>query len=263
MSTDARPLILFSNDDGIHSPYLEPLANAVAQTLGADTLVIAPERERSAMSHTITLHKPLRARELAPGWMMVSGTPVDCVYLGLTRLCSRPPALVISGINQGYNLGTDIYYSGTVGAAMEAGLKGTAAIAASLDPLAKAEDLAKTVELVVHLAQAVLADRDARGRVFNLNVPAGWKGGYTWTRLGSRTYREDVAERLDPRGRPYLWIGGGVAGIDETAGTDTEAVYRRGLASITPLEVDRTGRTLLQEADARWPIAKFELAPRS
>jgi 5'-nucleotidase len=251
--------VLLSNDDGIHSPYLEPLAQAIESSLGAEALVIAPERERSAMSHTITLHKPLRARELRPGRMMVSGTPVDCVYLGLRRLAPRPPTLVISGINHGYNLGTDIFYSGTVGAAIEAGLKGTTAIAASLDPEGDAKDLQTTIRMVCELSRSVLSDKETVGRVFNINVPAGNTGTYAWTRLGSRTYSEDVAERKDPRGKTYWWIGGGLAGIDESPGTDTHAVYRRKVASITPLHLDLSCKTSLSHADQRWIVKEFLL----
>src|SRR5687767_195383 len=112
-----RPIILVSNDDGVGSPYLAALADGLGD-LG-DVIVVAPERQRSAMSHTITLHKPLRVQEIAPGRFAASGSPVDCVYLGVLKLCARRPALVVSGINDGFNLGTDVFYSGTVGAAVE------------------------------------------------------------------------------------------------------------------------------------------------
>src|SRR5215470_17409778 len=133
-----RPLVLCSNDDGIESPYLTALADLIEEF--ADVLVVAPERQRSAASHAITLHKPLRLTEMAPGRYALSGTPVDCVYLGMLKLCDRPPAVVVSGINDGFNLGSDVFYSGTVAAAVEGALRGAAGIACSLGPRAHDPD---------------------------------------------------------------------------------------------------------------------------
>src|SRR3954470_3490153 len=126
----SRPLVLCSNDDGIESPHLEALASQVEAF--AEVIVVAPERQRSAASHAITLHKPLRLREVRPGRYSLSGTPVDCVYLGILKLCARKPAVVVSGVNDGYNLGSDVFYSGTVAAAVEGALRGAAGIAFSL-----------------------------------------------------------------------------------------------------------------------------------
>src|SRR5256885_4674876 len=126
-----RPLILVSNDDGVRAPGIVALAQALAET--ADVVVAAPDRERSATSHSISLDRPLRVDEIEPGVFSIDGTPVDCVYLALLHLCPRPPALCVSGINNGFNLGSDVFYSGTVAAALEAALRGVPAIAFSLE----------------------------------------------------------------------------------------------------------------------------------
>src|SRR5256885_16465740 len=119
-----RPRVLCSNDDGIEAPYLAALVAKIEDV--ADVVVVARERERSAASHAITLHKPLRLTEVGPRRYALSGTPVDCVYLGILKLCDRPPAVVVSGVNDGYNLGSDVFYSGTVAAAVEGALRGAA-----------------------------------------------------------------------------------------------------------------------------------------
>jgi 5'/3'-nucleotidase len=251
-----RPLILLSNDDGIDSTYLGALADGLERGTPAEVMVIAPERQRSAMSHTITLHKPLRLQAHAPNRYAASGSPVDCVYLGIMRLCPRPPALVVSGINDGYNLGTDVFYSGTVGAAIEGALRGSAAMAVSLAPAAPG-DLEKAVAVSVGLAASLLVRPPPRGVVFNVNVPGGPDRRYQLTRLGRRIYSDDVQERRDPRGRPYYWIGGGEAGMEELAGSDCDAI-RAGITSVTPLQLDLTAQALLADAAPEWPIDGFE-----
>jgi 5'-nucleotidase len=122
-----RPLVLCSNDDGVDAPYLSAVVAKIE--MFADVIVVAPERQRSAASHAITLHKPLRLTEIAPNRYSLSGTPVDCVYVGVLKLCDRRPTAVVSGINDGYNLGSDVFYSGTVAAAVEGALRGAAGIA--------------------------------------------------------------------------------------------------------------------------------------
>jgi 5'-nucleotidase len=257
-----RPLILLSNDDGIDSTYLVALAQAFEHGTPAEVMVIAPERQRSAMSHTITLHKPLRVRSHGPNRFAASGSPVDCVYLGIMRLCPRLPALVVSGINDGYNLGTDVFYSGTVGAAIEGGLRGAQAMAVSLEHGAP-ECLDKAIALTVGLGRALLERPLPAGTVLNINVPAGAERRYQMTRLGRRRYSDDVQERSDPRGRAYYWIGGGEAGMDELAGSDCDAV-KAGLSSVTPLQLDLTAEELLRPTAPEWPpggLDGFERAP--
>jgi 5'-nucleotidase len=257
-----QPLILLSNDDGIESTYLLALADAFEQATSAEVMVIAPERQRSAMSHTITLHKPLRVRAHAPNRYAASGSPVDCVYLGIMRLCPRLPALVVSGINDGFNLGTDVFYSGTVGAAIEGGLRGSQAMAVSLQHGAP-ECLDRAVGLAVAIGRALLERPLAAGTVLNINVPTGADHRYRMTRLGRRLYRDDVQERNDPRGRAYYWIGGGEAGMEELAGSDCEAV-QAGISSVTPLHLDLTAESLLGDGAPDWSaelMAGFERAP--
>jgi 5'-nucleotidase len=257
-----RPLILLSNDDGIDSTYLVALADAFAAATDAEVMVIAPERQRSAMSHTITLHKPLRVREQSPNRYAASGSPVDCVYLGVMRMCSRLPALVVSGINDGFNLGTDVFYSGTVGAAIEGGLRGAQAMAVSLQHGAP-ECLERAVALAVGIGRALIERPLARGTVLNINVPAGADQRYRMTRLGRRLYSDDVQERNDPRGRAYYWIGGGEAGMEELAGSDCEAV-QAGIISVTPLHLDLTAEAMLGEGAPEWPpeiVGGFQRAP--
>jgi len=244
-----RPLVLISNDDGIQSHYLVELAAAIERD-GADTLVVAPEKPRSAMSHSITLHKPLRVHEQAPGRFAVSGSPVDCVYIALHKLATRRPDLVVSGINDGYNLGTDVFYSGTVGAAVEGGLRGLPALAISAEP--GRHSMSDTVGVAAAVVRGAIEHGLAPGAVVNVNIPNGCNGRYRWTRLGRRYYGDDVHEREDPRGRSYFWIGGGDVGMDEEPGTDCEAIGQ-GLASLTPLLLDPTDHARL--AQGRWTIA--------
>jgi 5'-nucleotidase len=246
----SRPLVLCSNDDGVDAPLLVALAARLEAF--ADVLVVAPERQRSAASHAITLHKPLRLTELAPRRFALSGTPVDCVYLAMRRLCDRPPAVVVSGINDGYNLGSDVFYSGTVAAAVEGALRGAVGIACSLAP--RAADPARAIDFAAAVVRAAVERPLPGGSVLNVNVPATAGDRYQWTTLGRRRYDDDVAERRDPRGRPYYWIGGGPAGHDELPGTDCVAVAA-GLCSITPMHLDLSDRPRV--AEPPWALAGF------
>src|SRR6476469_4189903 len=186
-----RPLVLCSNDDGIHAPYLEALADQIEAF--ADVIVVAPERQRSAASHAITLHKPLRLTEVRPRRFSLSGTPVDCVYLGMLKLCDRKPAVVVSGVNDGFNLGSDVFYSGTVAAAVEGALRGAAGIALSLAPRAK--DVANALTFAKKVIHAAIGEPIPAGTVLNVNMPGTGSEVYQWTTLGRRLYEDDVAER--------------------------------------------------------------------
>lgn len=245
-----RPLVLLSNDDGILSPHLVELANGVAAI--ADVLVVAPERQRSAASHAITLHKPLRLSPAGPGRYALSGTPVDCVYLGMLKLAPRPPALVVSGPNDGYNLGTDVFYSGTVAAAVEGALRGALGVAVSIAP--GAPDAATAIQFCVTLIAHCLAAPPPRGTVLNVNLPGRGERRYQWTVLGRRRYDDDVSERTDPRGRPYYWIGGGPTGHDDVHGSDCNAV-EHGIISVTPMHLDLTDRARI--ASPAWRVEGF------
>ncbi|MCB9778216.1 MAG: 5'/3'-nucleotidase SurE [Alphaproteobacteria bacterium] len=236
-------LLLLSNDDGIDAPGLGALARA-ASGLG-DVHVVAPMGERSAQSHALTMHEPLRVEERRPGWHACSGQPADCVYLGVHELCGRRPDAVLSGINRGANIGDDVHYSGTVGAAEEAALLGIPALAVSLVIEGRPSpehhyDAAAALALRVlrHLAHAPLPRR-----VFlNLNVPdrpLDQIAGIAVARLGRRQYAPLVAANRDPRGKPYYWVGGEPLAHDDTEGTDGYW-YQRGYATLTPLFPDLT-----------------------
>jgi 5'-nucleotidase len=247
-----RPLVLCSNDDGIHAPHLGALATLIEEF--ADVIVVAPERQRSAASHAITLHKPLRLTEVAPRRFSLSGTPVDCVYLGFLKLCDRPPSIVVSGVNDGYNLGSDVFYSGTVAAAVEGALRGAAGIAISLHSKAKQPEAA--IQFAAAVVRAAIAEPMPVGTVLNVNLPGSGSDEYQWTTLGRRFYADDVSERKDPRGRSYYWVGGGPTGHDDVEGTDCVAVDR-GWNSLTPLHLDLTDRGRI--ATPPWALEGFRV----
>lgn len=237
-----RPMILVTNDDGIHSPGLKKLAEAL-EGIG-ELNVIAPDRERSAAGHSLTLHKPLRATEVAPRWYVVDGTPTDCVTLGVMGMLKEKPHLVVSGINLGANLGDDITYSGTVSAAVEGTLLGIPAVAISaVEPSPQA--LAAAGAFAARLALLVLELGLPRDTLLNVNVPAGEVRGVAVTRQGKRSYNELIVEKMDPRGRTYYWIGGGEPTWELLGGTDYEAVTE-GKISITPLHLDLTNYAAAQ-----------------
>jgi 5'-nucleotidase len=253
-----RPLILCSNDDGIHAAGLRTLAERLSD-LG-DLLVVAPDRERSATSHAFTLDRPLRCEQVQPGWFSVDGTPADCVYIGILKLAERRPSLVVSGINHGHNLGSDVFYSGTVAGAVEAALRDVPAIAVSLEwarGIKHKPELFKPVADFAHaLARATLAEGLPRGTLLNVNAPQGTPKGYQWTRLGRRVYRDQVDERKDLRGRLYYWIGGPADGYGDIENSDLHAV-RDGLVSVTPLDLDLTHAGLLEKLPD-WRLEGFD-----
>lgn len=232
-----RPLVLLSNDDGYASAGIRAMRAVLAEE--ADVVLLAPEYEQSASSHSLSLHRPLRLRAVEPGIFALDGTPADCVYVALhagERVLPRRPDLVVSGINHGMNLGQDAFYSGTVAAAREGALRGIPAVATSAHGAA---DLGTAAELSARLAFALLAGHPASGTLLNVNVPRAWTGEVRATRLGARIYEEVVDFRKDPRGREYLWLGGPGVRHERDAGTDTDA-YDDGAASVTPLLLDLT-----------------------
>jgi 5'-nucleotidase len=246
--------ILLTNDDGIRADGLGILASRL-QDLG-EIWVVAPDRERSATGHALTLHEPLRVQQVAPRWYAVSGTPADCVYLAVLALCPGAD-LAISGINHGYNLGSDIFYSGTVAGAVEAALRGVPAIAMSTASVRGHSDFAPAAELCHALSRAVLREGLPRQTLINVNVPpATQRPGYSWTRLGQRVYRDNVDVRTDPRGNTYYWIGGPAEEGEEPPGTDLHAV-QHGVASVTPLGLDLTHTGLLERL-LEWRLHGFE-----
>lgn len=236
-----RPLILVSNDDGVEARGIRHLREALTEI--ADVITVAPATEQSAGSHSLTLHRPLRHRMLSEHIHSVDGTPADCIYVALYRESFLPrwPDLVVSGINHGFNLGTDVYYSGTVAAAREAALRGVPAIAfSSGHPDVLEEATTAAVRLCARVLTTPGHEEGERGSLLNVNFPAaaGFHG-LRATRLGRRVYHDEVEVRADPRGREYYWIGGPNAHHEPIDGSDTEAVDD-GWISVTPLGLDAT-----------------------
>jgi 5'-nucleotidase len=235
-----RPLIVVSNDDGIRSPGIRALAAAM-QSIG-QVVVVAPDRERSAAGHSLTLSHPLRADEIAPGWHAVDGTPTDCVNLAVNGILRRKKIdLVVSGINRGANMGDDITYSGTVAAAMEGTLLGVPSVAFSLASWGKA-DFGPAAEFAVRAARNVLEHGIPKDTLVNVNVPpvaAEAIRGVRVTRMGKRIYGDAIVRKRDPRGRYYYWIGGDALAHEGIPGSDLEAV-EEGYVSVTPLHLDMT-----------------------
>jgi len=251
----ADDLILLSNDDGIHSEGLAALADALC-SLG-EVYVVGPDRERSAASHSLTLHRPLRVTELGPRRYAVDGTPTDCVNLAINGILPRRPRLVVAGINKGANLGEDITYSGTVSAAMEGTLLGAPSVAVSQvgrDHF----DFKAAATFAQALAVYVLGNRLPRDTLLNVNVPnrpADSVREFTLTRQGRRRYGNAIVEKADPRGRKYYWIGSDEFEYEEEEGTDFAAV-ERGLISITPIHLDLTNHGSFGELAGlalKWP----------
>jgi len=232
-----RLMILVSNDDGIQSEGLTRLAAAMSKV--DEVVVVAPDRERSAVSHALTLERPLRADEVRDGWFAVDGTPADCINLALNGLLAERPWLVVSGINRGANLGDDIHYSGTVSAAMEAVLLGIPALAFS-QVGRDAFDFSAAAEFAGLLVVALRRTQLPADTLLSVNVPEGRRpAGFVVTRQGKRRYGDAVVEKTDPRGRKYYWIGGTELGFEDDEGTDFAAI-NAGLISVTPLHLDFT-----------------------
>lgn len=248
--------ILISNDDGYMARGLHTLAKALADC--GEITVVAPDRNRSGASNSLTLENPLRLDRLENGIYRVEGTPTDCVHLAITGLLEEEPDMVVSGINAGANLGDDVLYSGTVAAAMEGRFLGLPAIAISLASFeGKHYETAGWVakQLVTRLSKISLpADT-----ILNVNVPdipIDKIIGFESTRLGHRHKAEPIIKEQDPRGRPMYWIGPAGAEQDAGPGTDFDAV-RRGAVSVTPLQIDLTQYDAI-DGVANWLSGKIE-----
>jgi len=232
--------IMVTNDDGIHAAGIKALASALRE-LGEVT-VVAPDRERSAAGHSLTLHSPLRVFELREGFFAVDGTPTDCVNMGIHSLLPSRPDLVVSGINHGSNLGDDITYSGTVAAAIEATLMGIPAIAVSLASFDRKGHFPAAAQVAVRVARQVLVNGLPPDTFLNVNVPncpGEEMNPPLVTRQGKRSFVGTIVGKTDPRGRKYYWIGSGEADFNDYEGTDFHAINRNHV-SITPLHLDLT-----------------------
>ncbi len=236
--------ILLSNDDGYRAPGLRILAETLKGV--AEVTVVAPDRDRSGASNSLTLDLPLRAHEMEDGTIRVEGTPTDCVHLAITGLLDEEPDMVVAGINAGANLGDDVIYSGTVAAATEGRFLGYPAIALSMDSHQPRHY--QTGARVARLLVETLQRRPLAPEVIlNVNVPdLPWEEirGLRATRLGHRHKAEPVVRQIDPRGRPMYWVGPAGPEQDAGEGTDFHAV-RNGYVSVTPIQVDLTRHQVL------------------
>jgi 5'/3'-nucleotidase len=248
-------IILVSNDDGIRAAGIRALAAAL-ESVG-EVWIVAPDREQSAASHSLSLHRPLRVEQLGPRRFAIDGTPTDCVNLAINGIMPVRPSLVVSGINHGANMGDDITYSGTVSAAMEGTLLNVPSIAVSLawrDEL----DFTTAAQFAQRLAKSVLQYGLPRDTLLNVNVPslpASELRGYLVTRQGKRKYGDAIVEKVDPRGKKYYWIGGEDLGFVAAEGTDFTAV-EGGYISVTPLHMDLTNYASIaqvNELEVSWP----------
>ncbi|MEO8430100.1 MAG: 5'/3'-nucleotidase SurE [Acidobacteriota bacterium] len=233
----SRPRILVTNDDGIFSEGIERLAKALAQV--GDVSTVAPDQERSAAGHSLTLQHPLRAKLVGPDRWSVDGTPTDCVNWGVLHLLKNDrPKLLFSGINLGLNLGDDVTYSGTVSAAFEGTILGIPSVAISQE-IETGFSFDAAASFAVRIARRLLEAPLPPGTLVNVNVPAGAPRGVRVTRLGKRRYGEAVIEKQDPRGRPYYWIGSTIPTGELEEGTDISAIAEKWIA-LSPLHLDLT-----------------------
>lgn len=255
--------ILVSNDDGIQSPGIQALSKALTKV--GHVTVVAPEREQSTMGHALTLHKPVRLhhvnQEANRDQWALSGTPADCVYMGIRHVLKRKPDIIVSGINNGVNLGNDFYYSGTVAAAREGAVLDIPALASSLDyhhiPGSKDPGyFADYAEYMVDLVKQVLVNRLPSHCMLNVNFPRmaiSKVKGVIVSRQGFRIYTDKVTEKRDTRNKPYYWLGGTYAGFKPIAGSDCE-VLDKGYISITPCRLDITQYEFM-DALTRWDLS--------
>ena len=238
-----KPSILVTNDDGIHGPGLRPLIAAMRRV--GKVIAVVPDQERSADSHSLTLHKPIRVYHMAPGLTAVSGSPADCARFGVIWMLKGKVDLLVSGINRGYNLGEDIIYSGTVAAAREARILGVPAIAFSQDQ--DVESFALAADFACAMARQALRRGLPAGVILNVNFPPprgrSFRGARA-ARLGRRIYSNAISRRSDPRGLTYYWLGGAKARWVKKPGTDVTAVAE-GFVSVTPLHLDQTDGPML------------------
>jgi 5'-nucleotidase len=229
--------ILITNDDGIHSPGITALKEALLP-LGR-VIIVAPDRDNSAISHALTMTRPLRLTKLGNDCYCLDGTPADCVSISLNKILDRPPDLLVSGINSGPNIGDDITYSGTVSAALEGTMYGVPSIAVSLGgepPF----DFSRAEPVIRELSSRVLSYGLPADTLMNVNIPqANRVRGTLVTRQGRRLWKQPVQEVTDPRGRLHYWIGGGTPMLDAGRDTDVYAIDND-FVSITPIHLDVT-----------------------
>ena len=244
--SDSRPCILVTNDDGVHSAGLTALAKALRR-LGR-VWVVAPDRERTAAGHAVTLHKPLRIHEMAERVYVVNGTPVDCVNLALLNILPTRPRLLVSGINKGVNLGDDVLYSGTVSAAVEGTILGIPSMAVSQEGRDQFH-FATGAYYALRVARLILQRGLPEETLVNLNVPnraIDTVAGMRVTCLSRRRFENPIVEKIDPHGKRYFWIAGTRVSWSRNKDSDHEAIAE-GAVSLTPLHLDSTNYAVLDQ----------------
>jgi 5'-nucleotidase len=236
-----KPLFLLCNDDGVHAPGIKALATAMEKY--GDVIVVAPHVERSGSGQGLSLTLPLRMERLTSNTYAVEGSPTDCMIFALNRILDRKPSWVLSGINRGANIGQDVFYSGTVAAAMEGCIHGIPSIAFSLakNNAFELQDYADCIKVVRAIFDQIELFTPAHGNVLNVNIPnvpfADMKG-FKVTTQGRRIYEAQIAEAVDPRGRPYYWIGGGGSDFEVIPGSDCNLLAEK-YVTISVLTTDR------------------------
>ncbi len=245
--------ILVTNDDGVHSPGLVALVSALSGI--GEVWVIAPDRERTAVAHAVTLHKPLRVHRVAPRTFSVNGTPVDCVNLALLKIMPKRPSVLVSGINKGVNLGDDVMYSGTVSAAMEGTILGVPSVAVSQEGQ-NVFRFPVGASYAARIACLVIKQGLPEETLLNVNIPDRPKRaikGARITCLSRRRFHNPIIEKLDPHGRKYYWIAGKRVSWSRSKDADHEAI-EEGMVSITPIRLDSTHHGVLGQFRAWEPV---------
>lgn len=247
-----RPRILVTNDDGIQSSGLNTLAKALARV--GEVWVVAPDRERTAVAHSVTLHKPLRVHQVGPRAYCINGTPVDCVNLALLNIMPKRPHLLVSGINKGVNLGDDVLYSGTVSAAVEGTILGVPSLAVSQAGTGQFH-FQTGAKYAVRVARMILQRGLPEETWLNLNIPNRPSQrimGVRVTCLSRRRFDNPIIEKVDPHGRKYYWIAGSRVSWSRSKDADHEAI-EEGVVSLTPIHLDNTHYGVLDHMRA-WEV---------
>ncbi len=242
-------LILVANDDGVNSQGIKLLTRALRKIPRTRVVVVAPDREQSATSHSLTIHRPLRYEKISKDVYSVDGTPTDCIVVAIHEILKCKPDLVVSGINHGGNLGEDVHYSGTVSAAKEAVLNGVPGVALSLVLKAKhnKKHFLPAAEFAEKLIRRVLNEIIPPGVMLNVNIPnlsCADIQGVEITKLGGRNYGALIVDKIDPRGRKYYWITGDETAFQNRKGSDCNAILANKI-SITPMTIDITSHQLI------------------
>jgi 5'-nucleotidase len=236
--------ILITNDDGFHAEGIIALENALSEI--GDVYVVAPASEMSGASHSLTLARPLRIRQIDARHWTVDGTPTDCVTLALNQILpfEQRPHICASGINHGPNLGDDATYSGTVAGALESTILGVPGLAFSLVAM-RSHDFGESVKVAKQITQKAIDEGLPQGTLLNINIPKGEPKGMRITRQGVKNARPIISEHIDPRGKPYYWIGELREGFHAEGGTDFEAIDE-GFVSVTPMRSDLTNHKAIE-----------------